>query len=60
MLSPLRLLVAPLLALVFLVCALVAPRGFPRSALLSAALMEMVATGYIGLVWFVPVFLGRS
>jgi hypothetical protein len=38
----------------------VAPRGFPRSALLSAALMEMVATGYIGLVWFVPVFLGRS
>jgi len=59
-LSPLRMLVAPLLALVFLVCALVAPRGSPRIALLSAALMEMSVTGFIGLVWFVPMFLGRS
>lgn len=58
-LSPLRMLVAPLLALVFLVCALVAPRGYPRIALLSAALMEMVVTGYIALVWFVPMFLDR-
>ena len=58
-LSPLRMLIAPLLALVFLVCALMAPRGFPRIALLSAALMEMVVTGYIGLVWFVPLFLAR-
>jgi hypothetical protein len=58
-LSPLRMLVAPLLAFVFLVCALVAPHGYPRIALLSAALMEMVVTGYIGLVWFVPMFLAR-
>jgi len=58
--SPLRMLIAPLLALIFLVCALVAPRGSPRIALLLAALMEMVVTGYIGLVWFVPMFLGRS
>ena len=58
-LSPLRMLVAPLLALVFLVCALVAPRGYPRVALLSAALMEMIVTGYIALVWFVPMFLDR-
>lgn len=58
-LSPLRMLVAPLLAFVFLVCALMAPRGAPRIALLSAALLEMVVTGYIGLVWFVPLFLAR-
>lgn len=58
-LSPLRMLVAPLFTLVFLVCALVAPRGYPRIALLSAALMEMVVTGYIALVWFVPMFLDR-
>ena len=58
-LSPLRMLVAPLLAFAFLVCALVAPHGYPRIALLSAALMEMVVTGYIGLVWFVPMFLAR-
>jgi len=58
-LSPLRMLIAPLLALIFLGCALVAPRGYPRIALLSAALMEMVVTGYIGLVWFVPMFLAR-
>ena len=59
-LSPIRMLVSPLLAFVFLVCALVSPRGYLRIALLSAALMEMVVTGYIGLVWFVPMFLGRS
>lgn len=58
-LSPLRMLVAPLLALVFLVCALVSPRGFPRLAFLSAALMEVAVSAYIAFVWFIPMFLAR-
>jgi len=53
------MLVAPLLALVFLVCALVSPRGFPRLAFLSAALMEVAVSAYIAFVWFIPMFLAR-
>jgi hypothetical protein len=55
--SPLRMLVAPLFAAGFLVCALVSPRGFPRVALLSAAVMEIAVSAYIAIVWFVPLVL---
>jgi hypothetical protein len=57
-LSPLRMLVAPMCALGFLVCALVSPPGVSRIALLSAACMEVGVSAYAGVVWFVPMFLG--
>jgi hypothetical protein len=56
-LSPLRMLVAPMCALGFLVCALVSPRGAPRLALLSAACIEVGISAYAGVVWIIPMFL---
>jgi len=58
-LSVLRILVAPLLALTFLVCALFTPHRSPRLALLAATAMEAVVTACAGAVWFVQVFLHR-
>ena len=52
-LSVLRILVAPLLALTFLVCALFTPYRSPRFALLAATAMEAAVTAYAGAVWFV-------
>lgn len=57
--SVLRILVAPLLALAFLVCAVVAPRRSPRLALLSATALEAAVSAYGGFVWFVPLFFDR-
>ena len=54
--SVLRMLVAPLLALAFLVCTLFSPRGTSRSALIAAMAMEAVVSVYGGLVWFTPLF----
>jgi hypothetical protein len=59
-LSMLRILVAPLLALAFLVCALLTPHRSPRLALLAATAMEAVVTTCAGAVWFVQVFLHRQ
>jgi hypothetical protein len=59
-LAVLRILVAPLLALTFLVCALFTPHRSPRFAFLAATAMEAVVTAYAGLVWFVPMFLHRQ
>jgi hypothetical protein len=59
-LSVLRLLVAPLLALTFLVCALFTPHRSPRFAFLAATAMEAVVTAYAGAVWFVPMLLHRG
>ena len=59
-LSGLRMLVAPLLALVFLLCACISPRGFPRVAFLSATVMEVAISAYMAFVWFLPVLLSRS
>ena len=56
MLSPLRILVAPLLALAFLVCALVAPSGGPRLALLAAAVTEVAVSGYGAYAWVGAMF----
>jgi hypothetical protein len=58
--SVLRILVAPLLALTFLVCALLTPHRSPRFAFLAATAMEVVVTAYAGAVWFVPMFLHRQ
>ncbi len=59
-LSVLRILVAPLLALTFLVCALFTPHRSPRFALLAATAIEAVVTACAGAVWFVQVFLHRQ
>lgn len=56
----LRILVAPLLALTFLVCALFSPDRFPRVALLTATVMEVAVSAYGGSIWLVPmIFLPR-
>jgi hypothetical protein len=58
--SVLRILAAPLLALTFLLCTLLAPYPFARYALGGAALMEAAVSTYAGLVWFLPLFLERT
>lgn len=58
-LSVLRILVAPLLALAFLVCALITPYRSPRLAFLAATAIEAALTACLGAVWFVVVFLHR-
>lgn len=58
--SVLRILVAPLLALTFLVCAVFSPYRFPRLALLAGTVMEAAVSAYGGLVWFIPLFFSRG
>jgi hypothetical protein len=58
--SVLRILVAPLLALTFLVCALFTPDRSPRFVFLAATAMEAVVTACMCAVWFVVVFLHRQ
>ena len=49
--SVLRILVSPLLALAFLVCAAFAPLRSPRIAFLTAAVMEVAVCAYIATVF---------
>jgi len=58
-LSVLRILVAPLLALLFLVCTVLSPYRFARWALLAATVTEAAVTAYAGFLWFVPLFSSR-
>jgi hypothetical protein len=58
-LSVLRILVAPLLALTFLVCTLFSPHRSSRFAFLAATVMEAAASAYGGAVWFVPLYFHR-
>jgi hypothetical protein len=51
------ILVAPLLALAFLVCALFTLYRSPRFAFLAATAMEAVVTAYAGAAWFAPMLL---
>jgi hypothetical protein len=53
-LSVLRLLAAPILALAFLVGAALSAFRIPRLTFLAAVAMEGLVTGYIAIVWFVP------
>lgn len=55
-LSVLRILVAPLLALGFLVCTIFSPHRLPRFALLAGTMVEAAVSVYGGFVWFVPLF----
>jgi hypothetical protein len=55
----LRILVAPLCALTFLVSALLSPYRWPRLALLAAMLMEAAVSAYAGVIWFLPLFFDR-
>jgi hypothetical protein len=59
-LSVLRILVAPLLALAFLVCAVLSPHRSPRLGLLAAAALETAVSAYGGFVWFAPLLFDRS
>jgi hypothetical protein len=54
--SVLRILLAPILAPVFLVVALFAPSRAPRFALLAASAMELAVVAFAGVVWFVPLY----
>ena len=54
--SVLRILIAPLLALTFLVCTIFSPYRSPRVTLLAATVMEGAVSTYGGAVWFVPLF----
>jgi hypothetical protein len=54
--SVLRIVVAPVLALTFLVCALFSPHRSPRLALFAATAMEAAVSAYGGFVWFVLPF----
>ena len=58
-LSVLRIFVAPLLALTFLVCTILSPHRSPRVAFLAATMMEAAVSAYGGSVWFVPLFFQR-
>jgi hypothetical protein len=59
-LSVLRILMAPLLALTFLVCALLSPYRIPRLAFFAATVIEAAATAYMGFAWFVPLLFGKG
>jgi hypothetical protein len=52
----LRILVAPLLALTFFVCAFLSPYRFSRLAFLAVAVAETAVSVYGGFLWFVPLF----
>jgi hypothetical protein len=54
--SVLRILIAPLLALVFLLSALLSPYRSHRLALFAASLMEAAVTAYAAVTWFVPLY----
>ena len=58
-LSVLRILVAPLLALTSLVCAVFSPYRFPRMAFLVATAAEGAVSAYAGFVRFLPLLLQR-
>jgi hypothetical protein len=54
--SVLRILIAPLLALTFLVSTALSPYRIARLAFLAATVMEAAVTAYAVVVWFVPLF----
>src|SRR5262245_39170801 len=59
-LSVLRILVAPPLALIFLVCTFLSPYRIPRLAFLAATGVEAAVSAYGGFVWFIPLFIDKS
>jgi hypothetical protein len=59
-LSVLRILIAPVLALTFLVATVLSPYRVSRFAFLVATVMEASVTAYAVLVWFVPLLFNKS
>jgi hypothetical protein len=53
-LSPIRVFVAPLLAIVFFLSFLFAPTRSPRIALLATSAIETVIFVWVALLWFSP------
>jgi hypothetical protein len=58
-LAVLRILVAPLLALTGVVCAVFSPYRFPRWAFLGATAVEAAVSAYAGFAWFMPLLFPR-
>ena len=58
--SVLRILLAPLLAAVFLVFTVLSPYRSPRLGFLTATAIETAVTVYAGFVWFVPLLFDIS
>lgn len=56
MFAPLRILVAPVFALFFLLSGLFAPNRSARRSLFAAVTMELVGFGYVAYVWAHPDF----
>ena len=56
----LRILVAPLLALAFLVSALMSPYRYPRLAFFAATVTEVAVSAYGGSVWFLPLLFNNA
>jgi energy-converting hydrogenase Eha subunit A len=54
MLAPLRILLAPALAIVFLISGLFSPTRWTRIAFLSATAVETVVFVWVALIWFHP------
>jgi hypothetical protein len=57
--SVLRILIAPLFMLTFLVCAFFSPDRMTRIAFITATALEAVVSAYGGVVWFVPLLFSR-
>lgn len=58
--SVLRILIAPLFALTFLVAGMLCPHRTQRRTLLTATAVEAAVSAYALVAWFVPLFLGRD
>ena len=54
MLAPVRILVAPLFALFFLLGSLIAPNRSARISLIAAMAIEVAAFAYVAFTWFQP------
>jgi hypothetical protein len=50
--APIRVLLAPALATVFLLCGWLAPTHFTRIAFLGATAVETVVFVWVALIWF--------
>lgn len=58
--SVLRILIAPLFALTFMVSGILCPHRTQRRTLLAATAIEAAVSAFALVVWFVPLFLGRD
>jgi hypothetical protein len=57
--SILRVLVTPLFALAFGLCAILSPYRYPRLALVAATVMEAGVSAYSWFIWFLPLIFDR-